>query len=320
MSTAADKKTNEALSILGALGLPKAQQNDRSALCLLALVDLKPHASWADCSSPLMGITPIMDWVREQYERSYAPNTRETFRRQSMHQFVAAGIALYNPDDPNRAVNSPAAAYQISPETLALLRRFGTVDWDGALKSYLETGATLAARYAQHRDMKLVPVKVAADKSISLSPGAHSELIGAIVSDFAPRFLPGAQLIYVGDTGSKTGYFDEPALSALGVQIDSHGKFPDVVFHFQEKNWLVLIESVTSHGPVDGKRHAELSTLFSAFENGLVFVTAFPSRKIMAKYLPEISWETEVWCAEAPTHLIHFNGERFLGPYTAGTN
>jgi len=314
----AQKKITQALGILAALGMPKAQQNERSALCLLALLDLRPNRTWLEGTAPLMGITPIMDWAREHYARSYAPNTRETFRRQSMHQFVAAGIALYNPDDPARAVNSPNAVYQISQETLALLKTYGTKDWDGSLKQYLETGATLAAKYAQHRTMKLVPVKIAADKTISLSPGAHSELIAGIVEQFAPRFLPGAQLIYVGDTGDKMGYFDDKALAKLGVEVDNHGKFPDVIFHFQEKNWLVLIESVTSHGPVDGKRHAELSTLFSAFENGLVFVTAFPSRKIMAKYLPEISWETEVWCAEAPTHLIHFNGERFLGPYTTG--
>lgn len=131
-------------------------------------------------------------------------------------------------------------------------------------------------------------MKIAADKTLNLSPGPHSELIGEIVEQFAPRFLPGAQLIYVGDTRNKTGYFDEPALAALGVVVDSHGKFPDVVFHYQQKNWLVLIESVTSHGPVDGKRHAELATLFSAFENGLVFVTAFPSRRIMARYLDEL--------------------------------
>lgn len=313
----AERNMKDALTILAALGLPRAQQNERSALCLLALIELRPGRTWANADSPLMGITPIMDWVREHYGRRYAPNTRETFRRQTMHQFEAAGIALYNPDNPARAVNSPNAVYQISPETLALLRTYGTKAWTAALKSYLDSGATLAAKYAQHRAMKLVPVKIEKNTTISLSPGAHSELIGAIVEQFAPRFLPDARLIYVGDTGNKTVYFDQKALAALGVEVDSHGKFPDVVFHYQEKNWLVLVESVTSHGPVDGKRHAELATLFSGFENGLVFVTAFPSRRVMAKYLPEISWETEVWCAEAPTHLIHFNGERFLGPYTA---
>ena len=90
---------------------------------------------------------------------------------------------------------------------------------------------------------------------------------------------------------------------------------PDVVLYFPDKDWLLLVESVTSHGPVDSKRHEELSALFAAAKPGLVYVTAFPDRATMGKYLSDISWETEVWVAEAPTHMIHFNGERFLGPY-----
>jgi hypothetical protein len=105
-------------------------------------------------------------------------------------------------------------------------------------------------------------------------------------------------------------------LARLGVDVNAHGKMPDVILHFHEKNWLLLIESVTSHGPVDGKRHAELAELFAGSTTGLVYVTAFPNRKLMGSYINDISWETEVWVADAPSHLIHFNGERFLGPYT----
>ena len=95
----------------------RAQQNERSALCLLALLNLTKGKSWADAENPLVGITPMMEFARDNYGKQYAPNTRETFRRQTMHQLVAAGIALYNPDDPARAVNSPKAVYQIEPDT-----------------------------------------------------------------------------------------------------------------------------------------------------------------------------------------------------------
>jgi len=160
-----------------------------------------------------------------------------------------------------------------------------------------------------------VPVRIAKGKEITLSPGEHSELIRAVIEDFAPRFAPGSVLVYVGDTGGKWGYFDAVLLAKLGVNVDSHGKMPDIVFYHTRRNWMLLIESVTSHGPVDGKRHNELSQLFKDAKAGLVFVTAFPNRTIMARYLGEIAWETEVWVAETPSHLIHFNGERFLGPY-----
>ncbi len=314
-----NKKGNieAAHQIILSLGLPRAQQNARSALCLLALLNFTPRKAWAEAENPLMGITPIMDWARDHYGKEYAPNTRETFRRQSMHQFCAAGVALYNPDKPDRSVNSPKAVYQIEPAVLTLLRTFGTPAWHDNLAGYLAERQTLVAKYAKGREQNRIPVEIAPDKEITLSPGEHSELIRAIIADFAPRFAPGSVLVYAGDTGDKWGYFDAALLAGLGVDVDSHGKMPDVVLHFTRKNWLLLVESVTSHGPVDGKRHAELAKLFAGSTAGLVYVTAFPNRTIMGRYLGEIAWETEVWVADAPSHLIHFNGVRFLGPYNA---
>lgn len=309
------KHLRAAHQVIIALGLPKAQQNERSALSLLALLNLTPGKSWADAENPLVGITPIMDWAREQYGKEYAPNTRETFRRQTMHQFCDAGLALYNPDKPDRPVNSPKAVYQIEPAALALLRTFGTPTWHDSLTAYLAERETLITRYAREREQNRIPVEVAPGKKITLSPGEHSELIRAIIETFAPRFAPGSVPVYAGDTGDKWGYFDAPLLADLGVDVDSHGKMPDVVLHYTAKNWLLLVESVTSHGPVDGKRHDELAKLFAGSTAGLVYVTAFPNRAIMSRYLGEIAWETEVWVADAPSHLIHFNGVRFLGPY-----
>ncbi len=306
----------DALKILAALGLPRAQQNERSALCLLALLNLTPEKTWAKAESPLMGITPMMDFSRNHYGKDYAPNSRETFRRFTMHQFVAAGISLYNPDEPGRPVNSPKAVYQIEPETFTLLQTYGGNLWDTALQHYLSIRGTLAARYAMAREQLLVPVQITVGQEINISPGEHSELIKAIVEDFAPRYVHGGVLVYVGDTGEKWGYFNKELLAELGVSVDSHGKMPDVVLYYPEKNWLLLVESVTSHGPVDGKRHAELASLFVSAMAGLVYVTAFPSRQLMTRYLSEIAWETEVWVADAASHLIHFNGDRFLGPYS----
>jgi len=306
---------NAAHKILISIGLPRAQQNERSALCLLALLNLTPDKSWGEAENPMIGITPIMDWVRQHYKRDWAPNTREAVRRQTMHQFVEAGIAVYNPDRPDRPVNSPKAVYQIEPAAFTLLRSFGGRKWHDNLTDYLAERETLAARYAKEREQNRVPVQIAPGKKITLSPGEHSELIQAIIEDFASRFALGSVLIYAGDTGDKWGYFDAALLSGLGVDVDSHGKMPDVVLYYAEKSWLLLVESVTSHGPVDAKRHAELTHLFSGAKVGLVYVTAFPKRAVMARYLADIAWETEVWVADAPSHLIHFDGERFLGPY-----
>jgi len=311
------RNTESAIDILRQLGFPRAQLNERSGLILLAVLDLTPEKRWSAASDPLMGITPIMDWIAQHYAKKYAPNTRETVRRQTMHQFMQAGLVLYNPDEPTRPVNSPRAVYQVSPEALSLLRSFGARKWDTQLAAYLSEQEGLAVRYAKERDLQRVPITVAGGEVIHISPGEHSLLIKAIVEEFAERFVPGGKLVYVGDTGEKLGYFDEHLLGKLGVRVDSHGKMPDVVLYYPERNWLLLVESVTSHGPVDSKRHEELMTLFKRSSAGLVYVTAFPSRAVMARYLGDISWETEVWIADAPTHLIHFDGIRFLGPHPA---
>lgn len=311
----ARKKIEQALTILKQLNLPREQQNERSALTLLSLLDLKPETSWEHAGEPLRGITPMMEFFEEHYGKRYAPNTRETVRRQTVHQFLDAGIVNINPDDPERPTNSPYAVYQIEPGLLRLLRKYGTTEWDRGLKTYLSSVETLKKKYARERDMRRIPVHIGKGRKISLSPGGQNILVEKIIEDFCGCFTAGGQLVYVGDTDEKWAYFNEPLLKSLGVSIDPHGKMPDVVVYLERKNWLVLIEAVTSHGPVNPKRRGELKALFAHCKAGLVFVTAFLDRQAMVRFLGDISWETEVWVAESPTHLIHFNGERFLGPY-----
>ena len=310
-----EQKIQDALNILKALGLPRQQINERSALTLLSLLALEPEIVWNDASDPLMGITPMMDFFLEHYGKKYAPNTRETVRRQTVHQFLQAALIIANPDKPSRPTNSPKAVYQIEPSALKLLRSFGKPEWKGNLRKYLRTVKTLTKLYEREREMQRLPVKLADGQEIKLSPGGQNVLVKKIVEDFCAFFTPEGQIIYIGDTQLKWSFYDAKALAVLGVTVEEHGKMPDIVVHHIKKNWLVLIEAVTSHGPVNPKRRQELKKLFAGSSAGLVFVTAFIDRHAMLKYLNDISWETEVWVAESPTHLIHFNGERFLGPY-----
>ncbi len=174
---------------------------------------------------------------------------------------------------------------------------------------------SLAEAYKKARDLNMVPCKLPDGAVFSMSPGAHSELIRAIIEEFAPRFAPASSVLYVGDTGNKGVIHDEQALADLNASVHERGKMPDAILYRKDKGWLYLIESVTSVGPVDGKRHAELISLFGNAKASLVFVTAFPDRNVMARFLPNIAWETEVWVAGNADHLIHFNGDRFLGPH-----
>ncbi len=153
-------------------------------------------------------------------------------------------------------------------------------------------------------------------QKITLTADKHSGLMRAILDDFAPFFVSGGSLVYAGDTGIERGYFDQEFFASLGVAVVQPEKMPDVVIYDREKNWLILVEAVVTSGPIDESRRRELAGMFKDSKAGLVYVTAFPDRgEIFRKFISVVAWETEVWCASDPTHLIHFNGNRLFGPY-----
>ncbi len=218
------QRIDEAVEVLRALGLPRSQQNERSALTLLALLDLRPARSWAEARAPLRGIRPMMDFFAQEYGKKYEENSRETVRRQTVHQFLEAGLIVVNPDHPERPTNSGKTVYQIEAGALELLQTFGTPEWDRNLRAYLASVDTLAKRYARERKMRRIPLRLPTGQKITLSPGGQNVLVEKVVTDFADYFTPGGIPLYVGDTGEKFAYFDREGREALGVTIEAHGK------------------------------------------------------------------------------------------------
>ena len=315
LSNDAYERVEDARIVLETLGMDAERSNERSALVLLALLRLTPAESWADAANPMLGTRAIMDFIREEYGKDYAPNTRETVRRFTLHQFVEAQLIVQNPDEPQRPVNSPKWNYQVTGEALDVLRAYGTDAWQSATDRYLADLPGLKARYAAAREMDRIPLTLPDGSIFTLTPGGQNVLLKAMVEDFCPRFTPGGQVLYIGDAGDKWALFERETLSSLNVEVDEHGKMPDLVIYLPDRNWLVLLEAASSHGPVDSKRQAELANLFAQSTAGLVYVSCFPDRAEFRKYVDKIAWESEVWCADHPTHMIHYNGERFLGPY-----
>ena len=318
-ATAVTRRIEEALAILRDIGVPTGQENERSALTLLALLDLGPEDAWPDSTAPLRGVTEMMNWMGIHYGKSYAPNTRETIRRFTLHQFMGMGLAILNPDNPARPVNSPRNVYQVHNSVLDLVRTHGTDEWEASLSAFLERLEGRNQLTESERDMAMIPVTLPDGTELSLTPGGQNVLVKNIIEEFAPRFVPGGHVVYVGDAGVSGRHFDSEYLAGLGVVPNEAGPMPDVVIHHVDKDWLVAIEAVTSHGPINLLRRGQLRDLFSECSCGVVYVTAFLDRVAMRGYLSEIAWETEVWVADAPTHLIHFDGERFLGPYEEPT-
>jgi type II restriction enzyme len=231
-----------------------------------------------------------------------------------LHQFVLAGIADYNPFDPDLPTNSPRAHYAVSESALAAISRFGTPEWEAAVRSFFKNRRPLMEIFRRERAGRLIPVRLPDGTSLGLSPGKHNTVQKAVIESFGARFAPGSRLLYLGDTAQKNLRIDAYRLTQLHVPITEHNKLPDVILFDEERNWLFLIEVVTSHGPMSPKRVFELEQILSDCPAGIVYVSAFPDMAQFRKHLRNIAWETEVWIAEIPDHLIHYNGDRFLGP------
>lgn len=307
-------KVDEAKQILKALGLPPAQQTDIAAYTLLALADLGPKKPWAAAKRHSIRIHDVLQFTQSAFKKTYAENTRETVRRQVIHQFEQARVIDRNPDEPELATNSPRTHYAISESALLAIQMFGTKAFAPSAKKFTDSHGSLHEVYAANKAMQLVPIKLEDGTEYLLSPGKHNEVQAAIVQEFAPRFAPGSTLLYLGDTAKKTLILNEAMLDAIGLPITKHDKMPDVVLYSPEKNWLFLIEAVTSHGPVSPKRKMELEETLGGCEAERIYVSAFPDFAEFKKHATNIAWETEVWLADMPDHMIHFNGDKFLGP------
>ncbi|NJL54761.1 restriction endonuclease [bacterium] len=306
-------KIIEAQTVLADLQLPPAQQTEIAALTLLVLAQLDENTPWSDAKRQSLRIHDMMQEMNSRFGRVYAENTRETVRRQVIHQFEQARIVDRNPDEPGLATNSPRTHYALSDVAIRTIRQFNTPNWDAAVAEFLDAQQSLMEIYQRRREQALIPLTYQGQE-YHLSPGEHNRLQVAIVEDFGPRFAPGAKLLYLGDTANKSLLVDENAFRALNIPLTRHDKLPDVILYDDQKQWLYLIEAVTSHGPVTPKRRVELDEMLKECSVGLIYVSAFPDFTTFRNFLSEIAWETEVWLSELPDHMIHFNGDRFMGP------
>ena len=303
--------------LLEELGFDLERCNIRSARVLLSLLGLEPGDAWIMAKAPMLRTVEIMAWIRKHWGFDYKPNTRETVRRQTLHQFSLAHVVVQNPDEPSRPINSPKWCYQVTSDALDVIRAFGSIEFQSKLSEYRSRLPGLQEQYRSERDMLKIPVDLPGGVRVELSAGGQNTLLKSMIDEFCSQFTPGGTVLYVGDAGDKWLVCEEEILASLGVTVDQHGIMPDLVVYMEDRNWIVLLEAVSSHGPVDGNRHIQLKQLFKRCSAGLIFVSCFPDQATMKRYLTDISWETEVWTADHPTHLVHFDGERFLGPYEA---
>lgn len=302
-------KVEEAREFLKLIGMPKAQQADICCYVLLAMAGIKPNMTWKESKNEWIRIHDIIQFSNTFYGVAYAENSRETFRKQALHRFRTAALV----EDNGRATNSPNYRYRLTEETLKILKTFQSVEWQKSWNHFLMDHKKLVDIYASKKKMTMMPVKIN-DADFKFSAGKHNELQKAIIEEFAPRYAPNSECLYVGDTIKKDLVKNVEKLTKLGFEITLHDKMPDVVFYRADKNWIYFVESVTSVGPMDPKRILEITEMTKNVTAGKIYVTAFLDFKTYKKFSETLAWETEVWIAEMPDHMIHLNGDKFLGP------
>lgn len=302
-------KIEEAKGFLAEIGMPKAQQADICALSLLALAGLKPGDKWIGANNEWIRIHDIIAFSNQYYGTTYAENSRETFRKQALHAFRIAALI----EDNGKATNSPNYRYRITEEALNVIRSLCSDKEEKMIRNFHAYHEKLMEVYSSKKKMTMMPVKINGS-DYSFSAGKHNELQKAIIEEFAPRFAPNSECLYVGDTIKKDLVKNVEKLKRLGFEITLHDKMPDVVLYIEDKDWIYFIESVTSVGPMDAKRIFEITGMTMNVKSGMVFVTAFPDFATYKKFADSLAWDTEVWIAEMPDHMIHLNGDRFLGP------
>ena len=307
-------KIDQVRDLLSQIGMPQKQQSMICVFTLLAMANLRKNSSWNKATNSWIRIHDIIAFTAENYDVIYAENSRETFRKQAMHPFRTAALI----EDNGMATNSPNYRYRLTNEFLQVIREISdddsVVSEPGmALQMFLANHESLSSIYASKKTMQKMPVRIN-NQDFTFSPGKHNQLQKAIIEEFAPRFAPNSECLYVGDTIQKDMVKNIERLSELGFEITLHDKMPDVVLYNADKDWIYFIESVTSVGPMDPKRIVEIGEMTRNVKAGKIFITAFLDFATFKKFSEQLAWETEVWIADMPDHMIHLNGDKFLGP------
>ena len=311
---------NTALYILDTFGIPiegTPRRLERMAIAFLASGDIKSLKDLTKSKDLNSGFAlktrDIINYVNEHFNENISSGSYDDIRRKDLKLLTIAEVVLQS--SPNSATNDSTRGYSINPTYAELIRNFGKKDWEKSVKDKLKNIEPLSQKLKRERQISKVEVTLPSGGQLTFSAGEHNDLQKAIIEDFLPRYGFGAEVFYVGDTADKYLYLEKEKLEKLNFFEISHEELPDVIAYSKKKNWLYLIEAVHSSGPISEIRLLQLEKVTKNCKADIVYVTAFLNRQKFRQFIADIAWETEVWIADNPDHLVHFNGDKFLGPY-----
>ncbi len=312
---------NEALEILESVGIPITELSERRlermAMCFLAVAGVTKK--WAEAKSITeqkgRKTRDIINYINSYFHENISSGSYDDIRRKDLKWLVLANLIVNTSDISKAATNDPTRGYGLEAEFAKVVRAFGTNEWLAKLNEYLQNKETLHTVLARTRELAKISVNLPSAITIELSEGEHNELQKRIIEEFLPRFAHDSQLLYIGDTANKILHLEKAMLADINFFELAHEKLPDIIAYDKSRNRLYLIEAVHSSGTMSEARVLELKQLANKCTAKIVFVTAFLKKQDFRKWVLHIAWETEVWIAESPDHLIHFDGEKYLSPY-----
>lgn len=317
------KLINEALLVLSQLGIPldglKPRELEKMAMAFLAVADVKRSTDWSKArvrsGKETLKSRDVIEFMNAHFGENISRGSYDDIRRKDLKMPVIAGVIIASANKPNAARNDPTRGFSLSPEFVEIVSRFSQPAWLDEVQEFMSDRPSLAERLEASRNLNTIPITLPSGTTLQFSPGEHNLLQKAIIEQFLPRYGYGAEVLYLGDTAKKFLIRDHESLKTLKFFELEHGELPDIVAFSKTRNWVYLIEAVHSSGPISQLRLIELQRLTKDCTAEIIYVTAFLDRNTFRKFAPDIAWETEVWIADTPDHLIHFDGEKFLGPY-----
>lgn len=311
---------NHTLYILDCFGVPMdttPRRLERMAIAFLACGDIKSIKDFKNTKELNSGFSlktrEVIQFVNANFGENISSGSYDDIRRKDLKLLTVGEIVSQS--SPNSATNDSTRGYVISPNYAKLMKLYGSKDWKDTVKKELKDIESIGEKLKREREINKIPVLLPSGKKLDFSLGEHNDLQKAIIEDFLPRYGYGAEVLYVGDTSDKYLHLDTERLKELNFFELSHEELPDVIAYSKDKNWLYLIEAVHSSGPISEVRLLQLKKLTKDCSADIVYVTAFLDRPKFRQFMPEIAWETEVWIADNPDHMVHFNGDKFMGPY-----
>jgi type II restriction enzyme len=311
---------NTTLFILDSFGIPidsTPRRLERMAIAFLATADIKNIDDFKSIKDFNSGYSlktrDIINYVNKNFGEDISSGSYDDIRRKDLKLLTVSEIVLRS--SPNSATNDSTRGYCINPMYAELIREYGSKNWKELVEKKLQGIEPLNQKLKRQREIQKVKVTLPSGGKLEFSAGEHNDLQKSIIEDFLPRYGFGAEVLYVGDTSNKYLHLETEKLEELNFFEISHEELPDVIAYSKEKNWLYLIEAVHSSGPISEIRLLQLEKLTEKCKADIVYVTAFLDRSKFRKFMAEIAWETEVWIADNPDHMVHFNGDKFLGPY-----